>query len=415
MTSFVHRLIRVTGLSIASLVVIVVAFALFVQFAWDRPVTRPTLPMSAPRDAAHVTRGKYLYERSLLCWGCHGSQGGHSPDEPQAGGREFDLTSIGPGFGFVYGSNLTPDVSTGIGAWSDGELVRAIREGVTRDGRLIFPVMAYQFYHGLSDDDALAIVAYLRSLPPVPNRVSPRRLSFVAKAMHAIGLIRPEPPITRPIMAPLPEQATEYGEYIAWRTAGCAECHTPRDPKTARLIPDGPLSGGLFPFPEPEFTTTGPNLTPDIATGIGTWTEEQFVTAMQTGARPDGKVMLPFMPWPSYARWSRNDLHAVWLYLRSLKPIAHRVPPSVLRDTGAEAVGLPRGQVFYNAYCLPCHGERGSGGPSTTLALREQVRGLDDEAIIDFVAEGAPGAMPGFGRTLTREQLADLVAFMRGW
>jgi hypothetical protein len=146
------------------------AFVGYVQLAWNRPVHRPIVAMKASQEAARVLRGKYLYERSLLCWNCHGSQGGHSSTEPQAGGREFDLTRVGPGFGYVYGSNLTPDAATGIGGWNDGELVRAIREGVSRDGHVIFPVMAYQFYHGLSDDDALALVAYMRSRRPYPTR-----------------------------------------------------------------------------------------------------------------------------------------------------------------------------------------------------------------------------------------------------
>ena len=99
-------------------------------------------------------------------------------------------------------------------------------------------------------------------------------------------------------MAPPAAPTPEYGKYLAWHASGCAECHTPRDPKTAKVDPTRPLAGGLFPFPEPGFTTTGSNLTPDVATGLGGWTEEQFVTAVQTGVRPNGTVLLPFMPWP---------------------------------------------------------------------------------------------------------------------
>src|SRR5215469_15133474 len=316
MNKFGRRVVRIASLVMGGVVVLAFVFVGYVQLTWNRPIHRPTLAMNAPRDAAHVLRGQDLYERSLLCWTCHGSLGGRNPGEPQAGGREFDLTQIGPGFGYVYGSNLTPDPATGIGAWSDGELVRAIREGVRRDGHLIFPVMAYQFYHGLSDEDALALVAYLRSLPPIHNKVSARRLSFAAKSMLAISLIKAEAPITQPVTAPKPASSVEYGEYVAWRMSGCAECHSPRDPKTARLDLGRPMSGGLFPFPEEDFVTTGPNLTSEVDTGLGTWTEDQFVTAMQTGVRPNGTVMLPFMPWPSYAQWNRKELHAIWLYVR---------------------------------------------------------------------------------------------------
>jgi len=372
--------------------------------------------MNASSDTVRVLRGKYLYERSLLCWNCHGSQGGHSPAEPQAGGREFDLTRVGPGFGYVFGSNLTSDSATGIGSWSDGELVRAIREGVSRDGHLIFPVMAYQFYHGLSDEDALAVVAYLRSLPPIHNKVSARRLSFAAKSMLAISLIKAEAPITQPVTAPKPASSVEYGEYVAWRMSGCAECHSPRDPKTARLDLGRPMSGGLFPFPEEDFVTTGPNLTSEVDTGLGTWTEDQFVTAMQTGVRPNGTVMLPFMPWPSYAQWNREDLHAIWLYVRSLKPISHRVPTSTLVGAAANARGPDRGGAIYRSYCLACHGDKGSGSPFTSSALKDAVRDVDGAALASLIEEGLPGtSMPGFKNTLAKDQIGDVVQFVRSW
>jgi len=397
-------------------VVLAFVFVGYVQLTWNRPIHRPTLAMNAPRDAAHVLRGQDLYERSLLCWTCHGSLGGRNPGEPQAGGREFDLTQIGPGFGYVYGSNLTPDPATGIGAWSDGELVRAIREGVRRDGRLIFPVMAYQFYHGLSDDDALSLVAYLRSLPAVRNEVPPKRPSFAAKALIAVSLIKPEAPIRQPMTAPPAGPTIEYGEYLAWRASGCAECHTPRDPKTAKVDASRPLAGGSFQISEEHFVATGPNLTPHVGTGIGGWTEEQFLTAMQTGVRPNGTVMLPFMPWPSYAHWSRDDLHALWLYLRSLQPVSHQVPASVLKSTAAKGRGVARGGPIFTVYCAPCHGNSGAGGPFTTVPLKDVAANMNDEAISSLIAEGLPGTiMPPFEKTLTKEEIADVIRFVRSW
>jgi mono/diheme cytochrome c family protein len=416
MARLVRRITRITGLVILAAAVLSIALVTYVLLVWNRPVSRPVVTLHAPRDEAHVHRGEYLYNQSLLCWDCHGSRGSRSAAEPQAGGREFDLTGIGPGFGYVYGTNLTTDFETGIGAWSDGELVRAIREGVRRDGRVIFPVMAYQFYHGLGDDDALSLVAYLRTLPPVRNPVAPKRLSFAAKAMQAIGLIEPEPAITQPVTAPSRATSVEYGEYVAWRTSGCAECHTPRDPRTARVDRTRPLAGGLFPFPEPEFTTTGPNLTPDESTGIGSWTEEQFVRAVQGGVRPNGTVMLPFMPWPSYSRWDREEVLAVWMYLRSLKPIAHRVPPTTLTVPAANATGPRRGAAIFDAYCVTCHGVRGAGGPFTSAPLRDIVGGLDDSTLVEVIMQGMPGTlMPPFGKTLTKDQVADLAAHLRVW
>jgi len=406
--------IALTGL--CAIVLLVVAFIGYVQLTWNRPVARSVVPMNASLDTARVLRGKYLYERSMLCWNCHGSHGSHSPTEPQAGGREFDLSRVGPGFGYVYGSNLTPDLETGVGRWTDGELVRAIREGISRDGHLIFPVMAYPFYHGLSDDDALSLVAYIRTMPPVRNEVPARRLSFAARTLMAVSLMKPEAPITQPVSAPRAGASAEYGEYVVWRMSGCAECHTPRNPKTARLDLNRRMSGGLFPFPEEDFYTTGPNLTADVDTGLGSWTEEQFVRAMQTGVRPNGTVMLPFMPWPAYAQWDRNELHAIWIYLRSLKPVSHRVTASTFVGAAANAKGSARGQAMYRSYCLTCHGDKGTGSPFTSSVLKDAVRDVDNAALVTLIEEGLPGtSMPAFKNTLGKDQIGDVVEFVRSW
>ncbi len=190
----------------------------------------------------------------------------------------------------------------------------------------------------------------------------------------------------------------------------------PRDPNTGQFDLTQPFAGGLFPLPEEGFSATGSNLTPDTATGIGDWTEKQYMTAMRTGVRPDGTVMLPFMPWPSYNRWSEDDLLAVWLYMRSLEPIEHEVPASMLTGVAATGTGVSRGEALYNIYCVVCHGKQGSAGLFTSIALGEVSTGMDDTTLIKFIAEGFPGnSMPGFSRTLTEDQIADIVSFIRSW
>jgi len=419
MSKWLRRILKGLGILVGVLVVLVIGLVVYVQLTWDRPVSRAVPQMVAPMDAETVARGEYLYKYTLICWMCHGSQGSHSPEEPQAGGREFDATEIGGlpgGFGFFYGSNVTPDPETGIGAWSDGELVRAIREGLDREGHLIFPVMEAEMYRGLSDEDTLALVAYMRSLPPVGNEVPASRLSFAARALTALGVIKPQPPITAPVVAPPRGATAEYGKYLAWHASGCAGCHTPRSPNTGQYDMTQPFAGGLFPLPEEGFSTTGSNLTPDVATGIGDWTEEEYMTAMRIGVRPDGTVMLPFMPWPLYNRWSEEDLRAVWLYLRSLEPIAHEVLASTLTGEAATGTGVARGEALYGVYCLVCHGEEGVGGPLTAVALKDAAGEMDDATLARFIAEGLLGtSMPGFGKTLTEEQIADLVTFIRTW
>src|SRR5215471_8020906 len=133
MDHMIRGVVKVVGVVAGTILLLASAMAVYVLVAWDRPVARTVAALKAPTDSTRVRRGQYLYEQSLLCWDCHGSEGSRSPSEPQAGGRWFDMTNVGPGFGSVYSTNVTPDQATGIGAWSDGERVRAIREGVSRD------------------------------------------------------------------------------------------------------------------------------------------------------------------------------------------------------------------------------------------------------------------------------------------
>jgi mono/diheme cytochrome c family protein len=414
MNKWLRRFLKGLGILVGVLVLLFVGIILYVQATWNNPVDRPAPQMAVPDDPEIVARGEHLYKYAWNCWGCHGSQGGYSPEESQSGGREFDMTGIGPGFGFVFAKNITPDPATGIGDWSDGELVRALREGLDREGRLIFPIMPAPFYHGMSDDDALSLVAYLRSLPAVRNEVPEQRLSFIAKVLISFRVVKPEPPITEPVKAPPKGVTAEYGKYLAWNASGCAECHVPRDPNTGIFDVSRPFAGGLFPFPEEGFSTTGTNLTPDPETGIGDWTEEQFLTAMRTGVRPDGTVMIPFMPWPLYSQWGDDDLRSVWLYLRSLEPITHEVPPSTLTGVAATGTGTTRGEALYDIYCRICHGTDGADGPFTSIYLRDAADGLDEATVTRFISEGIPGtSMPGFAGTFTSEQIADLVKYIR--
>lgn len=410
------RLLSLLGCLVGLLMLTVVGAVFYVITTWDSPVRRPVSNLVAPRDDATVARGRYLYNLTAHCWDCHGGKGGFSPDEPQTGGREFDLTGIGPGFGFYFASNLTPDKDTGIGAWTDGELVRAIREGVNRKNEVIFPVMAYQFYHGLSDADALAIVAYMRSLPPVRNQVQARRVSFPAKALIAFGILKPEPPVLAKAQAPPKGVTREYGKYLAWHASGCAECHSPRSPRDGSLDAARPLAGGLFPFPEKNIEVTGSNLTPDPATGTGSWTEEQFIRAMRCGTRPDARVMMTFMPWPLYSHWSDAELRAVWLYLRSLPPQVHQVPAGKLKAAAGGVPGLARGQALFEVYCQMCHGREGRGSPLFDVVLQDIVAGADPDRVVDAVLYGvgtSKSAMPAYDKTLARGQVSDIVSYLK--
>jgi mono/diheme cytochrome c family protein len=261
---------------------------------------------------AAVERGKYLVEVLAACGNCHTPKGpdGDIRAKHMAGGFTFDEI-----FGVAVSSNVTPDPETGIGAWTDAEITRAIREGKSRDGRVLGPPMPYYLYRRLSDNDVNAIVAYLRTLPPVKNAVTRSRYRFAPGASSTPLAPVPDPPKHDPV---------KYGEYLAGPVAHCADCHTPRG-LDGRANPAKLFSGGV-PFEGPWGTSYASNLTPDKETGIGAWTDAEIIAAIY-GAKRDGRRLLPPMPTHYYATGiAGDDLRAIISYLRSLPPVRNKVP-----------------------------------------------------------------------------------------
>lgn len=249
-----------------------------------------------------VDRGRYLVEVLGACGNCHTPKGpaGNLPGRHLAGGFE-----IKEEFGVAIAANITPDRETGIGAWSDAEVTRAIREGKSRDGRILGPPMPYYLYRDLADGDVKAMVAYLRTVTPVRNKVE--RSRYTVPLPEAWG-----PPVTS-VPAPPKNDPLKYGAYLAGPVAHCADCHTPMGPGGKRDRTR--LFAGGFGFTGPWGTTYASNLTPDAETGIGRLSDAQIVAAIY-GVHPNGTPVLPPMPWPYYAgKIEPGDLKALVAYL----------------------------------------------------------------------------------------------------
>lgn len=219
-----------------------------------------------------------------------------------AGGLVFDES---PAF-VAVAPNITPDVQTGIGGWTDAQIVASIREGRRPDGTIIGPPMPIGLYRGLSDGDSAAIVAYLRHSEPVKNTPD--------KSKYNVPL---PPNYGSPVAAvPEPNRAYKlaYGAYLASPAGHCTECHSTPGPQGA---PDlaGSLGAGGMQFKGPWGVSVASNITP---TGIGKWTDAQVKTAITKGVRPDGSKLLPPMGIPYYANIAPADLDAIVAYLRSL-------------------------------------------------------------------------------------------------
>ena len=291
------------------------AFALVLAGACHRSVPLPALrPVTAEDDAELVARGEYIVRDAASCGGCHGERG--APDGPLAGGSEFKDWRIGT----ARAANLTPDEATGLGTRTDAEIVRALRTGEAKDGRLLAPVMPYDWLDGMSDEDALAVARYLKSQAPVTHAVaeSPNTVFKLAKALF-LG-----PKQAAPQAAPRRGPTAAYGEYLSQHVALCAECHTPR-----HGLESTPDRGRLFAgdaHPAKDFPANPSNLTPDSTAGIGRWSEAEFIQTIRTGVNPRGDSLNAFMPWHQNRRMTNDDLRAIYMYLRTIPPIDNVVP-----------------------------------------------------------------------------------------
>lgn len=298
--------------AIAATVLLVEGCALFQ--AHHRPAAEVQVQLTPEK----IERGRYLANNQMACMTCHSplTHDTHTPvvGKLGAGGREFGRVGGLPGV--IYSTNLTPDPETGLGSWSDGEILRALREGVSKDGHALFPLMPYPNYQAMSDEDATAIIAYLRSLPPVKNPIPSRELDF---PVNMIVNTIPKP--VEGTVPPPPSDMVKRGAYIA-AMASCAECHTPRTPQGAPV--EGKHFAGGFTFKDADLPggVKMPNITSHEEDGLGVWSDEQIEGAIRYGQRPDGSRLHPVMPWPAYNGMSDQDMEALIAYLRTVPGVA---------------------------------------------------------------------------------------------
>ena len=293
--------------------------------------------VAAGPPSDQVARGRYLATAICECLECH------SPLEP--GGLEIPVAGkLGAGDildekARQVAPNLTPDLETGAGRWTDEQFVRAIREGIGHDGRRLSQAMPYPYFSVLTDDDVRAIVAYFRSLPSVRNRL-PRWIPSDAGEPPP----EPLPPPATPGQIASPQGR---GGYLV-RLGRCARCHTPRPAKGSKRHRrlDLEFAGGrrfsTVPYfdeldPDPllrapprpaskaaQASLASSNITADPS-GIAYYDETIFIQTMRTGRVAGIRPLSGAMPWRAYGKLTDDDLRAVFSYLRSIPPVRHRV------------------------------------------------------------------------------------------
>ncbi len=286
----------VLGAGLAALVGVgVLSLAAIGLYRVYLPTARPAPTLQVAQTPEQVARGERL---AHLCIDCHASRS----RLPLDGGSESDLGFLGT----LVPPNLTP--AGPLQGWSDGEIVRAIREGIHANGRSLLLMPSDQYRH-LSDDDVQALVAYLRTQPAVARQTPPTQLNVLGAAVMGTGVfpLSAQPPMSGPLTAPQGETPA-HGAYLV-SLAGCPACH------------GEDLRGGTS-----RFTPSGPNL-PAI---VGQWSAEEFVATMQTGVDPYGHALdASRMPWDDFAAaFSEAEWRAVHTYLTSLPPAAETARPA---------------------------------------------------------------------------------------
>jgi mono/diheme cytochrome c family protein len=302
-----------------------------------KPAQRPASTERIERTPARLARGRYLVEHLTHCLSCHSDQQMDRygmPPKPGTlgqGGYPFDSKLGVPGV--VCAQNITPDPDYGIGGWTDGEVLRAFREGVDRSGDALFPMMPYPYYHSMSDEDARSIVVYLRTLEPVHHPVPQKQLDFPVNL-----LVKSAPqPLEAPVEAP--EDAKDhlaYGKYLV-TIAGCVECHSPHDAHGQKL-PGKDFSGGwslslVSAGGGKPVHVVPPNITPDPDAYFGTATKEQWIGRVKSFASMEGAAPIAtpgrntIMGWVEYAGLTEPDLGAIYDYMKTVPPIKNKVEP----------------------------------------------------------------------------------------
>ncbi len=284
------------------------------------PEARPLTSRKFEATPQRLDRGRYIFNSLAACVDCHSAHDFSHKDHPvlttmQGAGQVMPDADLP---GRVVAPNLTPDSETGAGTWTDDQLARAIREGIGHDGGALFPMMPYENYRAMSDEDLASVIVYMRSLAPVHHELPKTKIVFPVKY-----LMRSVPqPITAPVSAPDQPTPAQRGAYLV-KLASCSDCHTPMD--RGQSLAGLGFAGGQV-FTGPWGTTVSANITPD-ASGIGYYDEALFIQVLRTGYVKARKLDA-FMPVEQYKGLSDDDLKAIFAYLRTLKPVKHRVDNS---------------------------------------------------------------------------------------
>ena len=374
------------------------------------------IAVAAGPETSAVKRGRYLVTAGN-CISCHTTEGG----QPFAGGLAFETP-----FGKMYSTNITPDAKTGIGKWSQQDFNRALREGVRPNGEHLYPAFPYTTYTKTSDEDAAAIFAYLKTLPPVNSAAKPNELSFPFNQRWALGIWKAIY-FTEGRFTPDKAQSAEWnrGAYLVEGLGHCSACHSPRNflgaESTSMAMTGGEYTnkvhgGEVRPW-------SAPNLT-SASTGLGSWPVNEVAAYLKTGRNSFLETFGPMneVIMNSTQHLSDADVRAMATYLKSLPANEGKLAASANTDV------LRDGETLYNVHCGTCHQPTGLGGPEEDSGARLAggslvVQASNPASLINVILYGPQGPNPPLpkrwkhmeplGDKLDDEEVAALASYLR--
>jgi len=315
------KVFKILGILLILVVVIAAGGYIYLQAAFPKVSAAQDIKIEPTPE--RLERGKYLANSYAFCIDCHSTRDAGKfsmPVVPGTEGKGGD--DYGEGAGFVPASNISSDKETGLGNWTDGEILRAITSGVSKDGRFLAPMMPYSLFSKLDKEDLYAIIAYIRTLAPIKNKVPEKELKFPVNL----------------IFRTIPSDVTEYGkrpdgldkfkqgEYLGY---GCKFCHSPSE--KGEILPGMEFAGGMeFPMPDGTVIRSS-NITPDKETGIGNMTKEMFMAKFKScvdeaNLDPKTRGYNTPMAWNFIAKTTTDDdLSAIYDYLMAQKPVNNKV------------------------------------------------------------------------------------------
>jgi mono/diheme cytochrome c family protein len=263
------------------------------------------------RTPARLERGRYLTEGLLQCFICHSDRDWDKPGAPPVANKK-GAGHIWEDRPWLIAPNITPDKETGAGDWTDDMFARAIREGISHDGRVLHPQMWYGSFRSLSDEDLASVVVYLRTLPPVHNPLPKTNIPEERKKTLEAG-----EPLVDAVPEPDKSNALKRGAYLA-RIADCAGCHTAWE---APIVPGFYAGGNMLEHGKEKIFSA--NLTPD-STGIGYYDDALFISSIRSG-HVKARKLSSIMPWIVFRNLNDEDLKDLFAYLHARRPVHHLV------------------------------------------------------------------------------------------